>query len=147
MIVYTSALITVILFDALCIKFIFPRIFSSSISSDISFRESLIGAIIATFLLGIGLLSFVGGSLVVPLLEKNGFTEEQGVVIIKNLYYTFFPFSNALFLICWSKVSKKMRFIKFWPDALLAGIILHYIDIGIVVPWFFRTAEVFSRTP
>lgn len=112
--------------------------------SEISLKEALIGTTVAALLLGVVLLRSVS-EVAVPIMEKYGLTEKQSVTIVKNLYLTLFPFSNGLFLLLWSKVSKKMRFTKFWPEALLAGIVLHYIDIGIIVPWFFRIAEVFSR--
>jgi len=61
--------------------------------------------------------------------------------IVKNIYATAAPLLNASALILWTKLFPTLGFYNLFPDALVAGIILHYIDYGIVVPWFFRLEE------
>ena len=64
--------------------------------------------------------------------------EKLSRAVVKNIYATAAPLLNALALIMWTKLYPELGFYYIVPDALIAGTILHYIDYGVVVPWFFH---------
>lgn len=56
------------------------------------------------------------------------------VRVIELLYSIFGPFTNALMLVFWSWLIPSLDFGSFWPNALLAGLVLHYLDIAVMRP-------------
>ena len=76
------------------------------------------------------------------LLEHLGFSHELAFVLVKNTYLILSPFLRGLALLIWTRIMPSLGFYRFWPDALMAGLLLDFIDHGIIVPWFFRLAEV-----
>lgn len=141
--VYALALFAVILLDTLCVKFVFPRL--PRMTSQVSFLQAFIITSVSATLIGIILLEFVGGLLVYPFLQHLGIPQKLAYVLIKNSYLTLSPLLSAIALRLWTRLVPSLGFYRLWPDALLAGLLLDFVDHGIVVPWFFRIAEAFTK--
>ncbi len=137
--VYSFAFCAVVLLDTLCIRFMFPYLLR--VRSRVGFGHAFIVTFLSAFIIGIVGLELGGGMLLVPLLQHAGLSQKLAQVLVKNAYLTLAPFLNALALILWTRFIPSLGFHRFWPDAILAGLILDFVDHGIVVPWFFRLAQ------
>lgn len=136
MMIYLFAFIGVIVLDTLCVRYVFPLF--PYVNSHVSFLQAFLITFVSAVLIGIVLLEFVGGKLGIRALKRCGLPEKIAFALIKNMYLTFAPFLNAVALIIWSKFIPTLGFYEFWPAAFLAGLLLDFIDRGIIVPWFFR---------
>lgn len=143
---YAIAFATVVLLDTLCVVFVFPfipRINGISVTG-VSFFPALFLTFVSAVAIGIFLLEFGGGIFLKKLFELVGASPKLSRVLVKNTYATAAPLFNAVALMLWTNVYPELNFSNLFPDALIAGVILHFIDYGIIVPWFFRIEEAFQ---
>ncbi|QQG46583.1 MAG: hypothetical protein HYY55_01920 [Candidatus Niyogibacteria bacterium] len=135
---YLPAFFSVVLLDAIVVKFIFPLF--PDINSAVNFLQALLIVLISAVVIGVFLLEILGGY-IVGILRNKGLTHNVSRQLTKNFYLALAPFLNAGALMLWTLLFPSLGFVSFWPNALLAGFILHFIDEGIVVPWFFKLTE------
>ena len=141
--IYIVALGVVILLDSLCVRFIFPLL--PTVKSRPTFTEAFMVSSVSAIVIGIILLEGGGGIVLLPLLQRIGLPQALAHTLVKSAYMTLAPFLSGLALIAWTRVMPSLGFGRFWPDAFLAGLMLDFIDHGIVVPWTFRIAEALHR--
>ncbi|MBI2041489.1 MAG: hypothetical protein HYT20_00530 [Candidatus Nealsonbacteria bacterium] len=141
--IYAIAFIAVVILDAFCVTLVFPYLprLDNISNAGIALLPAIFIAFVSAIVIGIILLELVGGILLKNLLERVGMSQKLSRAIVKNLYATAAPMLNAVALIMWTKLYPELGFYRIFPDALIAGMILHYIDYGVVVPWFFRLEE------
>jgi hypothetical protein len=137
--VYPLALCAVVLMDTLCVRFVFPQL--PGIHSRVDLGRAFLLTSVSAIFIGIVCLEIGGGMLLVPFLESAGVSHKLAYVLVKNAYLTLSPLLSAIALLLWTRLMPSLGFNRFWPDAFLAGLLLDFIDHGIVVPWFFRLAE------
>ncbi|TSC79803.1 MAG: hypothetical protein G01um101429_330 [Parcubacteria group bacterium Gr01-1014_29] len=135
---YVSAFYTVVMLDTLCVWLVFP--FLPEIHSSVTFAQALLISFLSAVLIG-GILLEGGGNFVIQCMVKYGVKEEVGLVLVKNSYATLAPLLNALALIFWTFLFPSLGFHILWPGALIAGVILDFLDRGVVVPWFFKLGD------
>jgi len=141
--IYAWALVAVVILDTLCVTFLFPLIPRSdgSHAVGVGLIPAFIIVLVSSLVIGIALLEFGGKIIISILIRLYGMSPHLSLVLVKNVYATVAPILSAIALVLWNKIYPEFGFSIFFPDALIAGIILHYIDYGIVVPWSFKIAE------
>lgn len=132
---YASAFYAVVMLDTFAVWLVFPCL--PGISSGVSLARAFTITLISAIALGIILLEIVGGWFIVGLLKKLGASEKVAIVALKSAWATLSPFLNAGALMIWTFFIPSFGFHAFWPAALYGGLILYFIDKGIVIPWFF----------
>ena len=143
--IYAIAFIAVVMLDALCVAFVFPSIprLNGVSNMGIALLPAIFITLVSAIAIGILLLEF-GGGLLMNLLKRIGASKKLSRAVVKNIYATAASLLNALALIMWTKLYPELGFYYIVPDALIAGTILHYIDYGVVVPWFFHLERAFK---
>jgi hypothetical protein len=141
--IYALAFCAVVLLDTLCVRFIFPLF--PGVVCRVNLAQAFAITAVSAFLIGIIFLEGVGGLLVYPVLQGLGLPQKLAYVLVKNAYLTLSPLLSGIALLMWTRSMPALGFYRLWPDALMAGLLLDFIDHGIIVPWFFRLAEVLSR--
>ena len=138
--VYALAFCAVVLLDTLCVRFVFPHL--PGIHSAVDLKRAFLVASVSALIIGIVCLELGGGILLVPFLERLGLSHKLAHILVKNAYLTLSPMLSGFALLIWTRLMPSLGFYRFWPDAIIAGLLLDFIDHGIIVPWFFRLAEV-----
>lgn len=141
--IYWFAFAAVITLDTLCVRYIFPLF--PHVNSHVNFLQAFSITLVSAVLIGIVLLEYVGGKFGIWALKNFGLPGKIAFALIKNVYLTSAPFLNAAALIIWSTFIPALGFSKFWPAAFLAGLLLDFIDRGIIVPWFFHLNEALNN--
>lgn len=136
---YWIAFTAVVSLDALCVRYIFPCLLN--VGMGVSLAQAFFISLGSAVVIGIVMLEIIGGLVLMPLLKRLGCSEPLAIQIVKNAYYTSAPFLCAVALVLWTGVFPGLGFQHLWPQAILAGVVLDFIDHGIVVPWFFRIAD------
>lgn len=121
-----------IVIDALCVKFVFPYLPANI--SDVTLVQAFAIATISAVVVGtIGLA--VLRSVVTRLLSLFAVSEKTGLAVAENVYVMFGPIINAWLLIFWTLFVPSLGFYTLWPSALLGGLILHFLDVGLMRRW------------
>jgi len=121
------AFYVLICLDALCVAYIFPLVpgFAITVTLTQAFSLTAISAVVTGLVLG-----FAAGS-----------REKRAADAVDKLYITTGPLTNALLLMFWTVLFPSLGFFSLW-HALIAGMMLHVIDIAVVRPW-----TTFIRSP
>lgn len=140
---YIYAFYTVVMLDTLCVWLVFPLL--PETRSSVTFAQALLISFLSAILIG-GILLEGGGNFVIKCMAEYGVKKEIGLVLVKNSYTTFAPLLNAIALISWTFLFPTLGFHSFWPGALIAGVMLDFLDRGVVVPWFFKLGDALGNS-
>jgi hypothetical protein len=121
-----------VVLDALCVKYFFPLL--PSVTSEVALEQAFAVAAISATLIGVfGLASL--RLFVFLMLSASNIWAWKTESLAENIYITFGPLINAFLLIFWTLFIPSLGFTEICPGALLAGLVLHFLDIGVVRKW------------
>ncbi len=118
--------------DILCLKLVFPHLpaIDFQITLIQAFGITAISAVIVG-VFGLGLLRFF----TVKILSSFSVSKKTALGVAENIYVMSGPFANAVLMMFWTIFIPSLGFHMLWPEALLAGLILHFLDIGVARRW------------
>lgn len=123
---------SLIVLDALCVKFVFPHL--PATVSDVTLIQSFSIAAISAVVMGtIGLT--ILRSVISNFLSLFAVSQKTGLAVAENVYIMFGPLVNAGLLMFWTLFVPSLGFHTLWPGAILGGLILHFLDIGVARRW------------